>query len=347
MKVLLLTPKVYSLSEMLSDGFNDNGWKSCIVDYKYIISNKINRIYEKTAGLPRKITKSWKSYYYRLINNEYNKIFDIEKPNIVLIYNNQFIFPETIERFKKSAKIVFYLGDNPLWSKTFDYNLNILKYADLILSPDSHWQFELKMIGIPNVECDHIGYSRKRFFIVSNIPETFQNRYKSDLIFIGRNYLSSPGYKRTIFLNKFSGMSMKIFGGNSWNYWLKHFPELKQHYNMMQHRISDEELNYAINCAKIYPIDQNPGIINGIHVRVFEAIGAGALPIMEWRKDIDKTFNGLLPVIKNYNEARRIAEYYLQSEDIREKKVEELKNYLNKVYTPSLYVKRLISYLNI
>ena len=35
------------------------------------------------------------------------------------------------------------------------------------------------------------------------------------------------------------------------------------------------------------------GIINGIHLRVFEAIGAGTLPLVEWREDIDDVFGGL------------------------------------------------------
>jgi hypothetical protein len=345
MKALLFIPQVYSLAEMLCDGFEDNGWEAKVIDYKTILPHRLNRLYEKTSGLPKKVTKYWKATYYKLVNKRYREIFNAESPDIVMIYNNQFVYPETIRQFKKRAKIVFLLGDNPLWSHTFDHNLAILKYADLVLSPDSHWQFELNMIGITNVVCDYIGFSKKHFFPLSVIPDETKKKYESDLLFIGRNYRGSSGYKRTMFLNSFSGMNLKIFGTKEWEYWLPYFPSLKPHFYPIQGRISQEELNFAINCTKIYPIDQNTGIINGLHLRIFESIGSGTLPIVEWRKDIDDVFGKLLPVIRNYSEAKEIANYYLGSYDLRRNTIEALRNHIEVTYNPKLYVKRLLDHL--
>ena len=133
MKALLLIPRVYSLAEMLQDGFQGNGWEVKVIDYKNVVPHSVNRFYEKTSGLPKVLTKHWKTKYYNLINKRYLEFFYSEKPDIVVIYNNQYVYPETISKFKKQAKVVFLLGDNPLWSKTFDYNLTILKEADLVL----------------------------------------------------------------------------------------------------------------------------------------------------------------------------------------------------------------------
>jgi hypothetical protein len=347
MKVLLFIPQIYSLSEMLQEGFEANGWTSIIADYQKMITHNVNRFYEKTSGLPNRMTKYWKQVYFNLINKKYIEYCEQEKPDLLLIYNNQFFFPDTINKLKKYSKIAFILGDNPLWSKTFDHNLSILKYADLVLSPDTHWQFELTMVGISNVFCDYIGYSKKHFFAVSLIPEELKKKYESDLLFIGRNYPGSSGFKRTMFLNSFAGMNLKVFGTREWERWLPYFPLLKPHFYATQGRISTEELNFAINCTKIYPIDQNPGIINGLHLRIFESIGSGALPVVEWRKDIDEVFGGLLPVIKKYSEAKEIVNYFLDSDDLRKNTIEALRKHIETKYTPKYYVKRLLERLEL
>lgn len=342
MKVILFVPEIYSLCEMLQDGFEANGGTVIIADYQKLINHRVNRFYEKTSGLPKRITKYWKQAYFKLINKEYIEFCNREKPDLVVIYNNQFFYSETIEKLKRDSKIVFILGDNPLWSKTFDYNLTILKSADLVICPDSHWQFELSMVGIPNIVCDYIGYSKKRFFPVSVIPEVLLKKYESDLLFIGRNYDGSSGYKRALFLNSFAGLNLKVFGTGAWDKWLNDFPALKPHFYPGKGRISQEELNFAINSAKIYPIDQNTGIINGLHLRIFEAIGAGALPLVEWRKDVDDVFEGLLPVIKKYSESKEIAKYYLESDKTRIETIEALRKHIESRYTPALFVRRIL-----
>lgn len=343
MKALLFVPKVYSIAAMLQAGFEANGWEAKNVDYKDLLPHKYNRFFERTAGLPNKITKYWKPKYFDLINKKYLEYCEKEKSDIILIYNNQYFYPETIQKLKNQSKIVFFLGDNPLWSKTFDYNLTILKYADLVLSPDSHWQYELSSIGIPNIVTDFIGYDSKLFFPTKDIPEEMRNKYESDILFIGRNYGDSSGYKRTQFLSSFLDFNLKIFGTKEWNKWLPYFPDLNKHFNLISNRISDEELNIALNCAKIYPVDQNTGITNGIHLRVFETIGAGILPVVEWRKDIDTVFGDLLPVIKNYYNAAEIVETYLDDEELRKATIEKLRTLMENNYTPTLYIQRIIN----
>src|SRR4030042_648123 len=345
MKALLFVPRVYSLAEMLQDGFEANGWEAKIADYQNLLPHWSSRFYERTSGLPNKITRFWKLGYFKAINKIYIDLIATEKPDLLLIYNNQFFNPETLEKIKKKCKIAFFLGDNPLWSKTFDYNLEILKFSDYTIVPDSHWQYELSSIGMPNITCDHIGYSSKRFYPVINIPEELKEKYSSDILFIGRNYRNSSGYNRTVFLNSFVGMDFKIFGTKEWNRWLPKFPELRMHFNLMQSRISNEELNIAINCCKIYPIDQHTGIINGIHMRVFEVIGAGVLPVMEWRKDIDTVFDGLLPVIKEYKMASEIVKHYIDDDLLRITSIKDIKRHIDNYYTPQLYIKRLIESL--
>ena len=345
MKVILFIPKMYSLAEMLFDGFEANGWEVKIADYKEMLPKQVSIFYERTVGLPNRITKYWKPSYYKEINKRYLDFIETENPDMILIYNNQYFFPETIKKIKKNSKVVFYLGDNPLWSKTFDHNLEILKYSDCTLSPDSYWMQELSSIGMPNVICDYIGYSSKTFSPVNKIPEKLKSKYQSDLLFIGRNYDDSSGYKRTLFMSSFEGFNFKIFGGKEWYRWLQYFPKLINNFRLLNSRITNEELNIAINCCKIYPIDQNTGIINGIHARLFEVIGSGTLPIIEWRKDIETFFEGLVPTSKNYNLNSALASKYLDDEDLRIETITKLKLLIDNNYTPKLFVNRFLDRL--
>ena len=342
MKVILFVPKMYSLSELLKVGFESNGWVVKIADYKDMVPNIVSAFYDRTVGLPNKISKYWKPKYYKEINKRYIDFVGVENPDMILIYNNQFFFPETLNIIRQNCKIVFYLGDNPLWSNTFDYNLQILQYADYTISPDSHWTNELSSIGMPNIYNDFIGCSDEVFFKTKVIPTNIYKKYKSDIIFVGSNYSDASGYKRALFMSKFVDFDFKIFGNGSWKRWLKHFPELNESFNYLETRISDAELNYAINSAKIYVIDQNTGIVNGIHNRVFEVIGAGCLPIVEWRKDLDTHFDANLPTIKNYEETEIVVRKFLNNESLRLETVNSLRLKMEENFNPKIFVKRII-----
>ena len=82
--------------------------------------------------------------------------------------------------------------------------------------------------------------------------------------------------------------------------------------------IAQEEMNRMYNRAAVIPVDGNPGIINGVHLRMFEALAAGALPLIEYRNDVDSLlFNGFedqLPLVRDYRKVADMAEYYLNNE---------------------------------
>ena len=95
-----------------------------------------------------------------------------------------------------------------------------------------------------------------------------------------------------------------------------------------------EEINLISNCSKIYPIDANPGLINGLHVRIFDCIGSGILPLVEFREDINLVFKGLhLPIINNYNECEDKAKYFLKNDQERKDIIEDLRKFVAKNYT--------------
>lgn len=317
-----------------------------IVDYYSFYHPKVNYLLDKTAGLPEKITTFYKPRYIEAINKKYLSIIESEKPDLIIIYNNQFFLPSTLKSIHGKTKIVFILGDNPLYSATSDYNLAILYHADLIISPDSFWTEQLNKLGLSRMVNDFVGFNPHENF--SFTPDNATKKtYGSDLVFIGRNYRDGSGYKRTLFYSKFASLDFKIFGNHEWLRWLEFFPELKPNFILKERAFSLQEINKVINCAKIYPVENNPGMFNGIHLRVFECIGSGVLPLPEWSLDLDTAFNKMVPSIKNYHEANEIARYYLDHDLERLELIGKLRKHLTENYLPSHFVSRLKSNLNI
>ncbi|MCX6267605.1 MAG: glycosyltransferase [Bacteroidetes bacterium] len=88
-------------------------------------------------------------------------------------------------------------------------------------------------------------------------------------------------------------------------------------------------------------------MFNGIHLRVFECIGSGVLPVPEWTNDLDTFFNKMVPSIKNYHEADEIARYYLEHEPERLELIGKLQKHLTNNYLPGHFVGRMKSILNL
>ncbi len=343
MKAMILIPDYYSLKATLEEGFLDNGWQVFSLDWEAMLPRLAYRVYKKTAALPRRLAKLRTQELVDWVNKEYHNRFCTEHPDLIMIYNNQMIHPDTIAAFKRTgAKICFVLGDNPLYSHTSDFNLKILELSDYTVCPDSGWSESLDRIGIPNICLDFIAATRKYFYQTPDIPSDMISRYKSDILFIGRSYSDSAGYKRTLFLSKFASNDLKIYGSREWHRWLPFFPELARKFHLLTQRLSDSEYNYAMNCCKIYPIDINPGIQNGIHLRVFEAISAGAYPLVEWTADLESIFGSELQYIKKFSDADDIAQKILQDENASRSIVESLQMRVNDLYAPRETIGRLI-----
>ena len=131
-----------------------------------------------------------------------------------------------------------------------------------------------------------------------------------------------------------------------WERWFSYFPDLKDKVIFPNEYISFDVVNTILNCGKIYPIENNVGLINGIHLRVFEAIGSGILPLPEYQKDYNIVFNKVsLPSIPSYDKAAEIVSYFLNHDAERESLIKELKEFVDEYITPDIAVKKILSIL--
>lgn len=347
-KSLLLCPERYSLFNSFTEVLKDISGEVIGLDVRTKMTVRDLKINTQMFRLPFKLRAKWENYFLNKANKIIIENFEKHNPDFVFVYNSEFLLPETCELIRRKAKLIFFLGDSPFYTPTNNYYLSLLKHGDLILSPDSFWMEQLNMTGIMNTcffvpSPDHGSYFKlDNSAIEKGIHET-------DILYVGNSYLDSWGYKKALLMNNFVNFNFELYGSSGWKRWFKYFPDLEKKYTLCDH-IETGKLNKMFNKAKIIPVDGNPGIINGIHARVFEALSAGSLPLIEYRKDVDNiVFNGFgseLPFIHNYSKAKDVADYYLTNDSERTDLQRKMKDFICNKYSTKNNAGLILNRLN-
>jgi glycosyltransferase involved in cell wall biosynthesis len=347
-RALLLCPEKYSLynsfHEMLSVISEDvTGF-----DITSAIDRTELKINSQSFRLPFSIRKRWEAHFLRKANRMLLEVVNKITPDLVLVYNSVYLLPETCSLISKRAKLVFFMGDSPFYTPQNNYYLSCLPYADLILSPDSFWSKQLNTTGLNKTLYFIPSPDSKSYFRIGDINKD-KNENETEILYVGSSYLNSWGYKKALLMSKFTDLKFEIHGNSAWKRWFAFFPELEAVYHESGF-IRQETLNRMFNLTKIIPVDGNPGIVNGVHLRLFEALSAGALPLIEYRNDVDnllfRDFKGDLPVINDYGRAADLAAYYLRNDQERTETVIAMREYIDKEYSASKNALRLMDALH-
>ncbi len=124
MKILLFFPGLYSLNNIVAKGFKSVGAEVITINYEDFFPDLVNKSVIKLSGFPGKIRTIWESQYYKLINKKYLEVVKKHKPNLIFIYNDQFLYPDTLKEIKKlNTKIAYYLGDSPFFIQNRSFNI--------------------------------------------------------------------------------------------------------------------------------------------------------------------------------------------------------------------------------
>ena len=341
MKCLFLAPLRYPFVHSIASGLLSQGFKVQSVDYEDFFSTTTNRFVNSSKSLPRRVRSLWESPHERSVNLRYLEIFDRFSPDLVFIYNNQLVLPDVVERFAEKARIAFMLGDNPLYTPTSIYNLHILFHADYIITPDSLWRDQLTRLGIRNVVFDCFGYAPEDGSAAE--PTSLERReHGSDFVYVGSGSKTNWGYKRITFLNLFSSFNLRAYiSGGGLERWFHLYPDVES--KIIPHDRFDAGFNNVVyRCSKIAPVDLVPSLFNGIHVRVFDALKAGILPLCEQSADLERVFDGIeLPLIRDYREAQEIARHWLENGEARLECIRLMRARVEEHYTPSIVIKRM------
>ena len=314
MKSLLLFPKKYSLAYTFFNMLSKEG-EAIFVHHNQIISKTVRKFNAQVFRLPDKFRQRWETYYFGKINDYYRSIIVENSPNLIFVYNSAMLLPDTVKWIKaQGIKLLFYLGDAPFYTPTNRYNLTILDYADSIFVPDSFWKYQLEKSGLKNVHWLMPPLPVSEYYPIEEPLD-----FKHDILYVGMCYKNAWGYKKAKFLNEFTDFSLQIYGNDAWEKWMPFFPKLRESVDTKKGFIPTPELNEMYNRTKIIPIDGNPAIQHGMHVRVGEALAAGTMPLCEHTPDAEHIFQGInyLPLVKSIQEIKPIATYYLERDDER------------------------------
>lgn len=347
-KAFLLCPPKYSLHNIFKHMLCKICDEVICLNYRDYVSRAELKINTQIFRFPYSIREKWQLYYQKKINESLLVEQRNHNPDIVFVYNNEMLLPATMLQFKKTAKVIFFLGDSPFFTPTNNYFLTLLCMGDLVLAPDSFWVNHMKMLGIKNVHLFFPGIDSSSYNQEPS-SELLLKVKNTDVIYCGMSYIDSWGYKKALLMDKFTGFKLEVYGNKQWKRWFDYFPKLKSVFQETGF-IPTPSLNAMFNKAKLMPVDGNPGILNGIHMRLFESLGSGVLPVIEHRKDVtDTIFKELdieIPVMYSYNDAISLAEKYLSDENLRLMTVSAMKKHIQEKYNAEENAKKLLNFIN-
>lgn len=339
MKILLIIPNSYTLLNTIEKAFVSLGHDTIVVDYKSYFKNWKNTIIRRTGGIPSFIKdRSFiHKQYIKDINSAYLQSVYQHEPEMVFVYNAQYLSFDTAIKIKEKSKLVFFLGDNPFFFHNHPVQeLGMFLHADYVFSSDSYISESFRKTGQNNVSEVYFGFDETICYPKTPTKEEIE-LYSNDVLMIGRLYpnaLSSWTYKRLFFYNQFVELDLKIYGHN-WRKYKNEFPALLEKVKDLDTYLTFDDINTIASCCKVYPVDTNPGIVNGVHLRVFDCIGTEILPIVEHTKDLKTVFKDVeIPTINDYSNAKSIAQRYIKNQGLNEKLKKELKAFVEENYTP-------------
>ncbi|HOP30921.1 MAG TPA: glycosyltransferase [Spirochaetota bacterium] len=342
-RALLLCPAQYSLSNSLLEILSHLAEGVKHSDIRSAISGRTMKFNSQAFRLPHGLRRKWEKHFLERVNERILRQVKEYNPDLVLIYNSLYMVPETCRFISSMARLVFFMGDSPFYTPQNNYYLSCLPHADLILSPDSYWQQQLVTMGLERTVYFMPGVDKSSYFrLLPDCGSAAEGRV--GVLYVGSCYLNSWGYKKALLMSSFTRFNFRLYGNSAWRRWFPFFPDLERVFSESGF-ISQADMNRMYNNASVIPVDGNPGIISGVHLRMFEALAAGALPLIEHRNDVDGLiFRGLeeeLPLIRDYRKAGDIAEYFLKNERERADLVNRMDAFLAREYSHELNAIRL------
>lgn len=347
-KSLLLCPPQYSLNGTFKEILNILSDELHELDIRQFAGPADINIHTQIFRFPFSVRNRWESYFMNKLNEGFKDYFRKLMPDLVMVYNSEFLTPESCELIKQSSKLIFFLGDSPFYTTGNNNYLSILKYANLILTPDTFWAQQLNTIGLTNTRYFAPCINNAQYFEIEE-TKIEKDIPSCEILYSGMSYVNSWGYKKALFMNQFTEYDLRIYGSKHWKKWFRDFPALRDKY-IESGYIPIERLNAMMNRSKLIPVDGNPGILNGFHLRLLEALGSGALPVVEYRTDVEnELFRGcgsIAPLVRDYRKAGEIAGYYLKNENERKELSRTLKDHVNSQYSPEKNSERILSWLS-
>lgn len=280
MKVLIIGPEYYNFLSATQSAFRELDWETQVEGYTAPIHpyNWLNRIrYKITHDKQAAEQRSRERYQTYIL-----QVFGSARPDLVFILNGDFLSVETLDSFRRSAKVALWMFDNRV---RLPGAKNHHEHVDALFCFDEE---DVRAFKEEDVEA---------FFLPqacdTSVYRPLEGTVKDiDVLFVG-NLLYSPRRKQLMntVINHFPNRKILVYGW--YQPWFKGIVAwLRRPYKHIfkNVQISGAEANRLYNRARIVLNIHQEYQQDGANPRVFEICGAGAYQICDWNPYVASLF---------------------------------------------------------
>lgn len=303
--------------------------------------------------IPPKITnvKKIETWLMKWFRNDFNHMVLQKaltfKPDSYFVFNESYIYPETISKIKKRTicKFICWLGDNPFDSSRYSCLPVNLDLFDFIFVGEPLWIPNIKMITNAGVVEYLPGAADPEIFRPVDIDIQTREYFYAPLSYVSNSYgAKAEGLYRGALLNSVVGHGLKLWGDIGWERYYQFFPELKRAYQGKE--TSLEETNIINQISNITLAFSNPQVFTAPVLRIFEIPASGGFQIADYRSEIDKLFpKGLIQQFSSKEELSKKIEYFLSHPEEARDLARKTRSLVLKKHTFKQRAEEIMSYL--
>ena len=212
------------------------------------------------------------------------------------------------------------------WFDRWCNNPSIYKYTFILSSCQKGCDYISERTG-RNAILFPIATNVDRFYDIKNQPDDKEKeQFECDYVFTG-NYWNDSREIVDIIQPEKIPYKFRVFGLN----W-ENIPQFAPYTGGF---INYKKMPCVYKYAKIVVDDANRATkkYGAVNSRVFDAIAAGCLVLTNGKVGAEETFCGILPTYSNKKEFTKLIIFYMRNPQEREKKIEELKNFVLENHT--------------
>lgn len=291
-KVMIIGPSYYNYTDSCKAAFERAGYETVVENFDTPVHpyTSLMRILYKLSVNKKAFRQKNTIRYNRYIKVQFNE----SNPNIVFILNGDFLLPETLDYFRKSAKTALWMFDN----------------IEKIPQAEDHFNHVDALFCFDQKETALFGKCGKNVYFLPQACDTdkyfpIQCKKDLDIVFIGDMVYSEKRRRiANAVIERFPQCRIEMYG--PYQPWYKGLITwiLRPHKNIFKNRnTNSEESNEIYNRAKIALNIHKEYQKDGANPRVFEICGSGTYQICDANPYIESLFpNGEIGLYHNDEE---------------------------------------------
>ncbi len=233
--------------------------------------------------------------------------------DLLLVHRGGYVAVETLERIRREShcRSVCFYPDNPFGAYTPPLPFDLIAAYDLFVTKDTYFEEEFRGYGFDNVVALPHAYDPSEFEM--EFTEEELAPFRADVAFIGGHH----GFRERFFSGLTDeGVDFKIWGPR----WARARDPWIRERVMMDRALDRIEKVRVLQASKVLiNVQHGGGAMYWPDDKVFQYVGAGALMIVNHKRDMGKLFRIGEEILtyRTREELQGLLRHYLANEDER------------------------------